>query len=128
MFQCKLISKIAKLKLHCSVIRPVVTYACEIWTIKETITNRLMVFERKVLRKIFCPNNEKGIWRIKTNHELDKIIKHKNILNLIRAQRLGWLGHIERVQGTRRFKAIYCWKPISRRPTGNRKTKDTLEG
>ena len=88
MFRNKLISKMAKLKLYCSVIRPVVTYACETWTLKETITNRLMVFERKVLRKIFGPNNENGIWRIKTNQELDKIIKRKNTINFIRAQRL----------------------------------------
>jgi hypothetical protein len=89
MFQSELISKMAKLKLYCSVIRPVVTYACETWMPKETIINRLMVFERKVLRKIFGPTNENGIWRIKTNQELDKIIKHKNIINFIRAQRLG---------------------------------------
>jgi len=88
MFQSKLISKRAKLKLYCSVIRPVVTYACETWTLKETITNRLMVFERRILRKIFGPINESGIWRIKTNQELDKIIKHKNIINFIRVQRL----------------------------------------
>jgi len=61
MFQSKLISRMAKLKLYCSVIRPVVTYACETWTLKETITNRLMVFETKVLRKIFVPENENGI-------------------------------------------------------------------
>jgi len=54
----------AKLKLYCSVLRSVVTYACETWTLKETITNRLMVFERKVLRNIFGPTNENGIWRI----------------------------------------------------------------
>jgi len=88
MFQSKLISKRAKLKLYCSVIRPVVTYACETWTLKETITNRLMVFERRILRKIFGSINESGIWRIKTNQELDKIIKHKNIINFIRVQRL----------------------------------------
>jgi hypothetical protein len=54
-FQSKLISKIAKLKLYFSVIRPIVTYACETWTMKETITHRLMVFEMKILRKIFGP-------------------------------------------------------------------------
>jgi hypothetical protein len=97
----------AKLKLYCLVIRPVVTYACETWTLKETITNRLMVFERKVLRKIFGPTNENGIWRIKTNQELDRIIKPKNIINFIRVQRLGWLGHIERMQETRIVKAIH---------------------
>jgi hypothetical protein len=62
MFQNKLISRMAKLKLYCSVIRQVITYACETWILKETITNRLMVFERKVLRKIFGPTNENGIW------------------------------------------------------------------
>jgi hypothetical protein len=54
---------------------------------------------------------------------LDKIIKHKNIINFIRAQRLGWLGHIERMQETRMIKAIYSWKPISRRPIGRPKIR-----
>jgi hypothetical protein len=75
----------------------------------------------QVLRKIFGPTNENGIWLVKTNHELDKIIKHKNIINFIRAQRLGLLGHIERMQETRMVKAIYSWKPISRRPIGRPK-------
>jgi hypothetical protein len=41
---------------------------------KKTIINKLLIFERKILRKIFGPNNENGIWRIKTNQELDEII------------------------------------------------------
>ena len=61
MFQSKLMSKMAKLKLYCSVIRAVVTCACGTWSLKETIMSRLMVFERKVLRKIFGPTNENGI-------------------------------------------------------------------
>jgi len=87
---------------------------------KQTITNRLMIFERKVLRKIFGPNNENGIWRIKTNQELDKIITRKNIINFIRAQRLGM--------------AWSHWKD-ARNKNGqsnikktNRNTKDTLGG
>ena len=82
-----------------------------------------MVFERRILRKIFAPNNENGIWRIKANQELDEIIKRKDIINFIRAQRLSWLGHIERTQGTKMVKAIYSWKPISRRPRGRPKTR-----
>jgi hypothetical protein len=89
MFQSKILSKMSKLKLYLSVIRPVVTYECETWTLKETITNRLMVYERKVLRKIFGPNNENGFWRKETNQELGKITKHKNIINFVTAQRLG---------------------------------------
>jgi hypothetical protein len=123
LFQSKLISKKAKLKLYFSVIRPAVTYACETWILKETITNRLMVFERKILRKIFGPTYENGSWRIKTNQELDKIIKHKNITNFARAQRLGWYGHIERMEETRMVKAIHSWKPISKRPIGRPKIR-----
>ena len=52
-----------------------------------------------------------------------RLIKRTNIINFIRAQRLSWLGHIERMQGTRMVKAIYSWKPISRRPTGRPKTR-----
>ena len=101
-----LICKTAKLKLYFSLIRPVVTYACETWILKETIINRLMVFERKILRKIFGPTYENGSWRIKTNQELDKLIKHKNIINFATVHRLGWYGHIERMQKTRMVKAI----------------------
>ena len=61
-FQSKFISKKAKLKLYISVSRPVVTYACKTWILKETITNRLMVFERKILRKIFDPTYENESW------------------------------------------------------------------
>jgi len=60
---------------------------------------------------------------IKTDQELDEIIKHKNIINFIRAQRLSWLGQGERMQGMRMVKAIYCWYPIASRPTGRPKTR-----
>jgi hypothetical protein len=52
--------------LYCSIIRPTVTYGCETWILKETIKNKLMLFERKVLRKIFGRTKERdGTWRIK---------------------------------------------------------------
>jgi len=45
------------------------------------------VFERKILRKIFEPTKEaNSIWRIKTNKELDELIKHWNIINYVKAQ------------------------------------------
>ena len=47
------------MKLYLGVIRPIVTYACETWVLKETIKNKLMVFEGKVLRKIFGPTKER---------------------------------------------------------------------
>jgi hypothetical protein len=59
------------------------------------------VSERKILRKIFGPTKENnGNWRIKTNKELDELIKHRNIINCVKAQRLSWFGHINRMPET----------------------------
>jgi hypothetical protein len=43
------------------------------WVIIKHTASSLSVFERKILRKIFEPTKEdNGIWRIKTNKELDE--------------------------------------------------------
>ena len=66
-------SRKSKLKLYWTVIKPTVVYGCEKWVLKENIIQRLSVFERRILRKIFRPTKEdNGIWRIKTNKELDE--------------------------------------------------------
>jgi hypothetical protein len=67
-------------------MRPTVTYASETWVLTETIIQKLLVFEMKILRRIFGPTKENQIWRIKTKEELDKLIKHKNIVNHIKTQ------------------------------------------
>jgi len=57
-----------------------------------------MVFERKVLRKIFGATKETDdTWRIKTNDELGELMRHKYTINHIKAQRLSWFGHLHRM-------------------------------
>jgi hypothetical protein len=56
------------------------------------------------------------IWKVKTNEKLDKLIKHKNILNHIKAQRLSWFGHVQRMPDFRTVKKIFNWKPLTMRP------------
>jgi hypothetical protein len=52
--------------------------------LKESIIQRLSVFQRKISRKIFGPTKEdNGIWRIKTNRELGELIKPWNIINYV---------------------------------------------
>jgi len=117
MFQNKLLSKKSKLKLYWTLIRPIVTYACETWVLKENIIQKLVIFERKILRKIFGPTKEvNGLWRIKTSEKLDELIKRKNIIRFIKSQRLKWLGHVERMPNEREDTRIYKWKPLASRP------------
>ena len=91
------------------------TYAPETWVLKEAIIYKLLVFERKILRRIFGPTKENQIWKVKTIEELDKLLKHKNIINHIKAQRLRWFGHIQRMSDTRTVKKIFNWKPLTKR-------------
>ena len=94
LFKSKLVSRNSKLKLYLSIIRPIVVYGCETWVLKENTRQRLSVFERKMLRKIFGPTKEhNGTWRIKTNKELDELIQHRSIVNYVTSQRLSWFGH-----------------------------------
>jgi hypothetical protein len=95
-----------------------VTYASETWVLRETIIPKLFDFERKILRRIFGPTKENQMWRIKTNEETDKLIKHKNIVNYIKAQRLSWFGHVQRMSDTKTVKKIFNWKPLTKRSQG----------
>jgi hypothetical protein len=89
-----------------------------------------MVFGRKVLRRIFGPTKERdGTWRIKTNDELDELIRHKDIINHTKAQRFSWFGHLQRMLEDRMVKRVYTWKPMLTRPLGrpkNRWEDDTI--
>ena len=64
-----------------------------------------------------------GIWRIKTNRELDEPIKHRNIINYVKAQKLSWFGHTKRVPEISIVKKIYKWKPCTSRPVGKPKSQ-----
>ena len=47
---------------------------------------------KEKLRRIFDPTKERdGTWRIKTNDELDELIRRKNTIIRIKAQRLSWI-------------------------------------
>ena len=100
------------------------TYASETWVLKENIIQNSKfrkVFEGKILRGIFGPTKENQTWRIKNTDELDKLIKHNNTVNHIKAQRLSWFGHIQRMPEIRAAKKIFKWNPLTTRPRGRTK-------
>jgi len=61
LFKSRLVTKYSKLKLYRTVIRQRVTYASEIRGLKETIIQKRLVFDRKILRRIFGPTKENQI-------------------------------------------------------------------
>jgi hypothetical protein len=76
-----------KLQLYNMLIRPKVTYASETWVLRENMISKLMIFKRKIMRKIFGPTrSDDGYWRIQTNQEINDILKGQNIIGFIKKQ------------------------------------------
>jgi hypothetical protein len=72
-----------------------------------------------VIRKIYGPTQDKdGTWRIKTNEELEHLIKKKNIVRFIKSQRSLWVAHVIRMEITRTVKKLTELEPCSSRPVG----------
>ncbi|PSN49291.1 hypothetical protein C0J52_24261 [Blattella germanica] len=50
---------------------------------------------------------DKNGWRIRTNSELTQLYKKPNIITLIKAKRIEWIGHVSRMDGGRSIKKIF---------------------
>jgi hypothetical protein len=58
----------------------------------------LLIFERKIFRRIYGPKYEKGEWKSRTNRELEEMNGGENIVKWIKGQRISWLCHLERME------------------------------
>ena len=114
----KFLKRNAKMKIYKTMIRPVVTYSSEIWTLTAKDENNLPIFEGQILRKIFGPINNDNICRTRKDMEIDKLIEGADILRFIKAQRIKWLGLIQRMDQARPTRKLLDWKPMGTRPVG----------
>jgi hypothetical protein len=93
----RLISKNLKTKIYKTVILPIVLYGCETWSLAlgEEHGLRFLVFENRVLRKIFGPKREEdGSWRKLHNDELHSLYSSLNIVRVIKSRRMSWAAHV----------------------------------
>jgi hypothetical protein len=60
----------------------------------------LMAWERNILRKIYGEKCEKGIWRIRSNLELQNVYKSPDIVTEITIRRLERLWQVIRMDDT----------------------------
>lgn len=123
LIRSSILNRRSKITIYKTLIRPVVTYGCETWTLTNNDENQLRIFERKILRRIYGPVHENGMWRIRMNHEIEALIKGEDIVRCIKSQRIRWLGHVYRMEGERIVKRILEWKPQNTRPKGRPKKR-----
>uniref|UniRef100_A0A8D8V6E2 Craniofacial development protein 2 n=1 Tax=Cacopsylla melanoneura TaxID=428564 RepID=A0A8D8V6E2_9HEMI len=115
----KLITRRTKMKIYKTVIRPIITYGSESWTLIKEDQEKIKRFERKVIRRIYGPIRvDEDNWRIRYNSEINDILNGEDIIKFIKSQRLRWFGHLQRMEQNRMPKKIVNAKVYSKRKKG----------
>ena len=86
----KFLSRRTKLQVYATMIRPIATYASETWSLTKQIDHMLLVFERRIFRRIFGPviDDDTGELRMSHNVEIREISDLPPITSYVRDQRL----------------------------------------
>lgn len=102
-FKKRSLSKGFKIRLYRTNILPVLLYGCEGLTVRSVDENKFLVFERKVLRRIFGPviDSRTGQWRSLKNRELEEKYRAPNIMQVFKARRMKYAGHVARMDENR---------------------------
>ena len=85
-----------KVKIYETVIRPVLTYGAEVWTVRKKEERLLETTEMRMLRRI------RGVTlrdRMRSN-DIRSELGVENITSRIRTSRLRWFGHVKRMKET----------------------------
>ncbi|PSN29155.1 hypothetical protein C0J52_28482, partial [Blattella germanica] len=107
----KIISREIKIKIYKTLIRPIITYGTETWVLNKNTCKQLAVFERKILRRIFGAIEAADGWRARYNSEVNTLYKEPDLETHIRFQRVRWLGHITRMEASRKVKMVFSNHP-----------------
>jgi hypothetical protein len=114
LLKSRAVARNTKVRMYRTIIRPVVTYGSEIWCLTANDKRSLQTWEPKVLRKIYGPVYDNGIWRIMANKELMALYQELDIVAEIKKARLRLLGHVERMLEDRVIKKLYMSKSEGR--------------
>jgi hypothetical protein len=76
---------------------------------------RKSFIETRILRRIYGPTCENGVWGIKYSDELYGLYKDPDIVRAIKVTRIRWLGHLVRIEEN-----SPCKKIIFSHPEGSR--------
>jgi len=99
--------------IYRTIILPVVLYGCETWSLTPREERRLMVFEKRVLGRIFGPKRDEvtGEWRKLHNEELNDLYCSPNIVRVIKSRKIRWAGHAARMGEGRGVYRVLVGKP-----------------
>jgi len=62
---------------------------------------------QEIIRRIYRPVVEHGMWRVRTDQELGELCKDLDIVADINRKRFEWMGHVARTDQGRTVKEIF---------------------
>ena len=82
--------KNVKIKIYRTILLAVVLYGCDTWSLTLRDERRLMVFENRLLRKIFGSKRDEvtGEWRKLHNEELNDLYCKPNTIRIMKPRRM----------------------------------------
>ncbi|KAK5638268.1 hypothetical protein RI129_012563 [Pyrocoelia pectoralis] len=92
-------------------------YACETWVLNKEEEERVRRWERRMLRAIYGGIKTEEGWR-RTNQEIEELYERPDIIACVKQQRIGRLGHLERMDAVRLPKMIIYRRPIGKKRKG----------
>jgi hypothetical protein len=81
--RCKDVHQKTNVMLYKTLIRTVLTYGSETWTLSKNSESVVSTFERKILRRIYGPVQDNGQWRIRYNKELYELYCEPDLVTCI---------------------------------------------
>jgi|UniRef100_A0A2S2QKN4 hypothetical protein len=98
-----------------SIVKPMLTYGCEVWPTTVQIERKFRSFEDRELRTIKGPvfDTEINRWRRRKNKEIREITIVPPITSYVKGQRIQWFGNMRRGQ-TNEVRAAIEYKSTSR--------------
>ncbi|XP_044766437.1 uncharacterized protein LOC123322558 [Coccinella septempunctata] len=111
----KNISKENKTRIYNTIVKSVITYSSEVWSIKANTEKMLMATEMDFWRRSAGKSRMERV----RNDRIREIMGVKgNIVDDIRTKQLIWFGHVQRMPDSRIPKKIFKWTPQGRRRRG----------
>jgi hypothetical protein len=91
-----MLSKNIKIRIHKTIIFPVVLYGCKTWSLTSWEEQRLRTFKNRVLRRILGPKSAEmtGGWRKLHNDEHRDLYSSSSIIRMIKSRRMRCSGHV----------------------------------
>ena len=113
----------AKVIIYTKVLRPILIYGAETWSLTKKSESRVQAAEMRVLRMILGVTRRDRI----RNDVIRERLNITSVLKIIEKSKLRWYGHVKRMEENRYPRKYLDWIPQGRRPVG-RPRKRWIQG